>query len=305
MRNLLLLTLVNFLWALQFPTAKRASAEAGPMTVTMVSLLLSIAFLLPLAHRERRTWPAVGRPGIGRAWAALALLGVMGSLVAQLFLNWGVERSLATNASVIYLTTPVLMALLASAMLGERMRGTRWVAFAISIGGVLLVSAGDLREARLAETRYLVGNALVLLSCFGSAFYNVYSKRLLHWYGPAQLLVASFGFAVPVLLPAMLYYEPDAWRRLQGISVVAWANIFSIAALSVSLAMVLFFRVLHRIDAMQASLSIYLMSVFGVLLAQAALDEKITPALVAGGLLICAGAYLIIVYEERHPLHGT
>ena len=298
MRNLLLLGLVNLLWAMQFPTSKIASGEMGPMTVTVCALLLSAVILIPLMLQERRgrTQP---RPSAGRSLLYVATLGIMGSLIAQLFLNWGVERSLASNASVLNLAVPGLMALMASVILGERMTWTRWLAFAISVAGVAIVSEVDLKQSSLFENRYLIGNLLIFLSCCGSAFYNVFSKRLLQWFGPAELLVGSFAVSVAVLFPVALSYEPGMPDRMLNASWQAWLSLLSIAVLSLSLSMVLFFRVLAHVDATQASLSIYLLPVFGVALSGLALKEAVTPSLIAGGLLVCVGAWFVTVYENR------
>jgi drug/metabolite transporter (DMT)-like permease len=263
-------------------------------------MLLSAIVLLFRIPAERRVQPAPANPpSRATVWFHVATLGVAGSLVSQLCLNWGLERSLASNAAVLNLSTPVLMAILASLLLGERMSAIRWLAFAISLGGVLLVSDFDWRSVQLGANEFLWGNLLVLASCAGSAFYNVYSKRLLEWMGPSELVVASFAVSLLVLLPAMLYYEPNPWARLSSASWAALGGLAVIAIFSLALSMVLFFQVLQDIDATQASLSIYLLPVFGVLLSATTLRETLKPSLLGGGLLVAAGAWLVTAYEER------
>jgi drug/metabolite transporter (DMT)-like permease len=62
--------------------------------------------------------------------------------------------------------------------------------------------------------------------------------------------------------------------------------------------MVLFFRVLDRLDVTQVSLSIYLLPFFGILLSALTLSERISGSIIAGGLLAFAGTGLIIL-EDR------
>jgi drug/metabolite transporter (DMT)-like permease len=69
--------------------------------------------------------------------------------------------------------------------------------------------------------------------------------------------------------------------------------------LSLSFSTLLYFWVIDKIDVTQASLSIYLLPIFGVLLSTVIVKEKITPSLVFGGLLVFAGTFLVTVYEER------
>jgi drug/metabolite transporter (DMT)-like permease len=63
--------------------------------------------------------------------------------------------------------------------------------------------------------------------------------------------------------------------------------------------MLLYFWVIERIDVTQASLSLYLLPMFGVLLSTVVVRERITPQLMFGGLLVFAGTLLVTVYEER------
>jgi drug/metabolite transporter (DMT)-like permease len=63
--------------------------------------------------------------------------------------------------------------------------------------------------------------------------------------------------------------------------------------------MVLFFIVLEKIDATQASLSIYLLPVFGVLISAVTVGERITWNLILGGSLVFVSTFLVTTYEER------
>lgn len=78
-----------------------------------------------------------------------------------------------------------------------------------------------------------------------------------------------------------------------------WLSLLAIAFLSLGASMMLYFWVIQRIDVMQASLSIYLLPVFGVLFSSLLLHEKITPQLLLGGALVFAGTFLVTVQEER------
>lgn len=297
MKHAALLALVNLLWALQFPAARVATQELGPLTLTCFAMLLATLLSLPAAYTEAKQKRA--SEAYFQSFIPVVALGLSGSLVAQLCLNWGLETAPASNAAVINLSIPVLMALLASLLLGEKMTRMRWVAFALSIPGVLLASDISWSEARFFDFRYFMGNALIFLSCCGSAFYNVYSKRVLNSLGPAQLLVSTFTVSLLALIPAMLTYEPGAFGRLQGASQAGLWGLAIVGAISLAAATLLYFRLLGEIDATQASLSIYLLPVFGVLLSGAALHETLSPSLLFGGLLVGLGAGLVTAQESR------
>ncbi len=65
------------------------------------------------------------------------------------------------------------------------------------------------------------------------------------------------------------------------------------------LSMVLFLKALKQLDAIQAALSNYLITFFGVPIAAIWLKEKLTLLAVVGGALILGSTILITAWESR------
>jgi drug/metabolite transporter (DMT)-like permease len=298
----MVLMLVNLMWAFQFSGAKIATERLGPIAVALIPLGLSTLVFAPLVRftrgkRPRPTWtPAV--------WRDLLLASTLGIVPAQLGLTWGVKHSLASNASVLTLTIPVLTAMMAVVLLGERMTSVRWLSFALAICGVLMVSDIDWKSVSIFKGTYLVGNLLILASCLGSSFYNTYTKKLLETFNPVELLVYSFLAADLELAALMLLFERPRIAAFTSLGAGVWASLLTIAIVSLSFSMLLYFWVIKRIDVTQASLSIYLLPVFGVLLSTVFVGEKVTAQLVFGGLLVFVGTFLVTVYEERRRMRA-
>jgi drug/metabolite transporter (DMT)-like permease len=293
----LALLLVNLMWAFQFSGAKIATERLGPIAVAFIPLALSTVLFAPLLRMNR---DKNARPRFTpEVWRDLLLASTLGIIPAQLGLTWGVERSLASNASVLTLTIPILTTIMAVILLGEKMTAVRLLSFALAICGVLMVSDVNWRSVAIFRGKYLLGNLLIFASCLGSAFYNTYTKKLLATFNPVELLVYSFLFADIELLILMLLFERPAISELTSLGLGVWASLLIIAILSLSISMLLYFWVIDKIDVTQASLSIYLLPVFGVLLSTVVVKEKITASLMFGGLLVFAGTFLVTVYEER------
>jgi drug/metabolite transporter (DMT)-like permease len=53
---------------------------------------------------------------------------------------------------------------------------------------------------------------LITLGILGSAFYNVYGKKLLHRYTPLEVLLYSYYAVLTCLIPLTLYLEPESLR---------------------------------------------------------------------------------------------
>src|SRR5690349_4092147 len=98
----LILVLVNLMWAFQFSGAKIATERLGPVTVTFIPLALSTLLFAPLVRLSRRQgpWPRFTPTAV----RDLVLAATIGIIPSQLGLTWGVQRSLASNASVLTLT---------------------------------------------------------------------------------------------------------------------------------------------------------------------------------------------------------
>ncbi|MCC7499132.1 MAG: DMT family transporter [Bryobacterales bacterium] len=296
----MILVLVNLMWAAQFSAAKIATDHLGPITVTVVTLAMSVALMTPVLALKRTYSPAgLGRGGFRRNVARFFLLSAAGIVISQLFLTWGIARSLASNAAVITLATPVNTAVLAFFLLGERMTRLRWISFVLALAGVLMVSDIDWRSVHLLRGKYLFGNLLLFLSCWGASFYNTYGKRLLRTFSPLEVMVYSFIGTVLILLPLMLLWEPASWSRLAHLQWTVWLSLIVIAVFSLSLSTVLFFAVLQQIDVTQAILSVYMAPVFGVVISALIVKEKITIQLIVGGALVFLGTLLVTYYEER------
>lgn len=300
LRDWSLLLLCNFIWASQFALVKLVQDEVGPVFTTAFPMLLATLLLVPvvwLARRRERARPpaSVRATDIG----GFLTIGIFGQVVAQLFATWGTQRSLASNAALISLSLPVATALMAFALLGERMTRVRWISFALAIAGVLVSSGSDLRSADFGESSFLLGNTMVFLGVLGSAFYNVYTKKLLVRFTPLEVLLGSYVAASLLLVPAALIAEPEAVGQLMHYSAHTWAGLLLLAVFQYCVSMVVFLTVLTRLDATQAALSNYLIPAFGVVIAWLLLHERLQPYAVAGGLLVLASTLLITVWEER------
>jgi drug/metabolite transporter (DMT)-like permease len=295
LRDWMLLLACNLIWSSQFVLVKIVQEQMGPVTATFLPMTLATLLLIPIVWREGRL---SGRMP-ARDVVEFILIGVLGQVVAQLFITWGVRFSLASNAALIMLALPVSTAVMAYFFLGERMSAVRWASFALAIGGVIECSGVDWKELDLTNRKFLLGNIMIFLSVNGSAFYNAYSKKLLERYSPLRVLLYSYYAVFVFLLPITLYAEPSGFRDLPHFTLTVWIGLLLLALFQYFLSMVLFLNVLTRLDATQAGLSNYLIPFFGLVIAAVVLKERLTPAMVAGGVLVLASTLLITVYEDR------
>lgn len=296
--NLLFLVLANLMWAAQYPAYKVASDHVGVATLNCWTLLLSLIIITPFLIRQKRKQEANSRRITKRDICDFLLMGFVGIIPPSVFLAWGIAHSSSANAAILSLTIPVLLTVMAVWLVGERLTVLRILSLVLALFGTVLISFSDLNGASF-QSDLLAGNLVVFLAGAGSAFYNAYGKRLLLRFSELEVLVYGYLAAIPAcaviavltgehLLGGMLNSPPSVWLSIGVLGGFSWG-----------LAMVLWMWVLSRIDASQASVSIYLLSVFGVVLSAITLHERLSLVQLMGGCLVVAGTVLTSEYEAR------
>lgn len=144
------------LWSTGFVGARYAMPYAEPFGFLTMRFIATIALIGGYALISRARWPK--GPAL---WSALAT----GALIHAAYLGaifWAVKNGFPAGfAGLIVGLQPVITALFAGFILGEKVSGRQWLGFIIGLGGVVLVLAPKLSEAIGAD---LLLNAFV---CFG------------------------------------------------------------------------------------------------------------------------------------------
>jgi len=293
---LFLLALTSFIWAAQGTGVKYLEAHLGPIAITFLPFYVTTILLVPLLLWKRRHNPKATRPSWAD-WKHFAAAGVMGQVLAQLGMTWGITKSLASNAAILNLLIPVITAVMASALLRERMTKLRVACLVLGLAGVLLMSIQDLKNSAFLESSYLAGNLLIFCGCTGSAFYNVYCKGLLDRFQEVEILIFSYITASLASLPVLLWQEPDCLARLAQLGPSGWLAFVYLALFMYGVSMLLFFYVLQYLPVTVASMSLYLAPIFGVLLAIALLGEHLNTFAICGAAVVLVSTVLVMKYD--------
>jgi drug/metabolite transporter (DMT)-like permease len=301
MRSWLLLFSCNFMWALQFTCIKLVQDQVGSLFTVWGPMTLATIMLYPLVRLESKdAFPGERRGSDILIFFLLALVGVF---PGQVLITWGTRMSLASNAALLMLTLPVSTAFLAFLFLHERMTLVRWVSFGLAIIGVLMCSGIDFRTLNFGKG-YLYGNLLIFIGTLGSAFYNSYGKKILERYSPTEMLFFTYVAMFVVMTPLTLAQESKVFAAIPHFSLQTWIGLALLTFFHNYLSMVLFLKALKQLDAIQAALSNYLITFFGIPIAAIWLKEKLTLLAITGGVLILASTLLITVWQNRQASEG-
>jgi drug/metabolite transporter (DMT)-like permease len=295
----LLLALASLMWSAQGTAVKVLDRKMGPIAITFLPFYITTLLFVPLLISSRKDNRSAVRPSASD-WGRFVIAGVAGQVLAQLGMTWGISKSLASNGAILNLLIPVFSAVLASLMLKERLTRLRVIALSIGLVGVFLMSTGDWKQASFGQMHFLLGNLLILAGCLGSSFYNVYCKGLMQRFTEIEILIYSYITASLASLPLLIWVEPFSFRTFLQFDWQSWAAFAFLAFFMYGASMLLFFKALQHLDVTTASTSLYLVPVFGVLLAAGLLGERLNLLSIAGAAVVLAATLLVMKYDASY-----
>ena len=292
---ILLLMAANLLWAGQGIAVKLLVGGIGPLATALLPLyfitIVGMGILCirgDVVQKFQTAW---------RLRREFSLAGICGQLMAQVGMTLGVSWSTASNGALLSLLIPIFGALIAVWLLRERLSSLRVGVLLLGLAGVFLLSPLHRTSAPGTRTHELAGNLLIVIGCFGSAFYNVYSKRLLNYFSGIEALFFSYLSTTVFSLPVLFVLEPHCLHDLARLTFTEWAAFGYLAIFLYGVAMVLFLRALGTVDVVIASASLYLMPLFGVALAFSILGERLAPRTLVGSAIVLFATLVLFRFD--------
>jgi drug/metabolite transporter (DMT)-like permease len=287
------LLLIVALWGSYPAMAKLALRDFPPIALGTVRCAIASMFLVLLLARAGAGTMREITPAALRAFAVLALTGIVGSTqLTYLSLYY----TTASNVVILQVATPVMVALGARLYLGERLTRLQWLGVGLSAFGVLLViTEGRLANLRPEELR--AGDFINLAALAGWSAYTVYGKRVLATYSPALATTAAYVLGTLVLIPLTAVTAPLFPAPRLG-SPVAWLVILYQALLG-AVAHVWWYRAVEVIGPSLAAVFMNLQPVIGLALAAVLLAEAIGGWQIGGALLVLGGVALTTRIKPR------
>lgn len=274
-----------FLWSTGWVAARYVVPYADPLTFLSVrfgSALVCI-WLFMLATRTR--WPH--QPGLVRHGL------VAGVLLHGIYLGcvwWAVARGVPAGLSaLIAALQPLMTAVLAPRLLGERLDGWRWTGIVLGFVGLVLALWPKLSsigvEGFAAVAVPIAVNVVAMVSVTAGTFYQ---KRNLQGGDLRAITVLHYAGAVAVTLPAAVALEP---MRLDWTPELVFALLWSVLVLSIGAIGLLLFLI-RRGEVSRAATLIYLIPPTTALQAWAVLGETLVPIQIAGMAVTVVGVAL-------------
>lgn len=236
------------------------------------------SFMIKSSELEKKDFPKV------------ALLSIVAIVINILSFFKGISLTTPINASVIMVTTPILVFVFSLIILKEKLELKRGLGIIIGLLGAFLLTTADKKMAENAVNIPL-GNLLVFVNASGYALYLILAKKMIEKYHPITFVkwLYTFGllFMTPFIFKEVLVVE---WQKIPF-------NIYLIIAYVVVFATYCNFLFnlygLKQLKPTTVSAFIYTQPVIASLFALLVGSDELSWIKIASTLLIFIGVYLV------------
>ncbi|MDY6282691.1 MAG: DMT family transporter [Erysipelotrichaceae bacterium] len=268
-----------FFWGSSFVATKLAYASFGPLTVCFLRFALSL-LILKLVRIIRKDNKKLEKQDV----TVLLATGLLGISVYYACENYALTLTSASAASLISGAYPAITALIGALVYHVHVTKKQAAGIALAMAGIVILTSGG----SFSGSNVRLGNAILIFDGFLWAFYNFLIPHIRPAYSVLSITYYQTLLALPFLIPG-LFLEGHASMTITPSAI--WALLYLAVGCSV-LAYLLYNFSLRGISPSAAAAIMNLMPVFGLLLSAIILNESITPASAAGGVIVILGVLL-------------
>jgi len=278
-----------FLWASAFVPSRVVSRMGQPLWVLTIRFAIASVVMAVVVVALRRPWPRTRA-----AWVQLACYGLLAN-ATYLGCTYEALRHLSSGmGAIIASTNPLLLALVAPALLDEPLTLRKVTGLLLGFGGVLIAMS-----ARAGTQAARPGDVLLafvgVVALVGS---TLVFKRL----RTAEDLLAAntiqLGSASIVLLPLAGLLEGPLHLVPSAELILSLAYLIGVMSLGASF---LWFWLLRHGEASRVSAFYFLTPIFGLALGALLLGESVRPLDGLGLAAVAAGIILVQSARARTP----
>jgi drug/metabolite transporter (DMT)-like permease len=285
LRAYLILAVMPLFFVSNLIFGRPAVETVPPWTLATLRWTITCAvmapFVLPSVKRHLDT--------ILDHWRLILLLGFLGMWVCGGLVYWSLLYTTATNGTLIYTASPVLVVLADSILSRRPLPLARATGVTLGLLGVFtVVLKGD--PAALLHLRFNIGDIGFIISAAGWAIYSLLLRKTTERLPTADLFFVIAWCGATLLMPFMMLelalgepfpHTAKAWTSIAGI--VVFASILSFSSYQ--------YGVKHVGPAV-TSVFLYLLPCYGVALAAIFLGEELHLYHAVGLALVMAGVVL-------------
>lgn len=274
------------LWSTGWIVAKYASLHGDPLTFLAARHGFSILVFSGLCLITRAAWPEDRKAVLRAVFSGMFLHGFY---LAALW--WAIGQGVPAGISgIIAALQPLLTAMAAPFLIGERLRPIQRAGLALGFAGIMLAISPKLLELDAQNLR-LAGLPLLinLIGMVSVTYGTLYQKKHLQHGDIRSIVLLQYIGAFLVTLPMALLLED---LRFDWSTTAIASMVWAVLGLSMG-AVSLLFYLIRRGQVSRAASLIYLVPPAVAIEAYLVFDEPLTLPMIVGTLIVVAGVYLV------------
>jgi len=289
--TLLMLTLIIF-WGSSFVVVKIALREGlTPVAIATFRFLIAgglfLATLLFKKNRERDYRLLVEKKD-ALTLLLLALTGVTFFFTAQ---YTGIQMAGPSIAAIfVCLLSPIFISVLSTRMFKEHLTKKQIFGIGLAVAGALIIITGGTLSF-LGNREFFLGSLLLLSTPVLWATYSLLGKKIIEKYNPFLVVAYVTVLGGLCLIPFSL--AENSLHQIFTTSLYSWLAILFLSLTCSLLGYYIWFHVLKQVKAAVTSSFLFAEPLVTVLFAVTFVGEKLSLSILAGGLLIFIGVYLV------------
>ncbi|HTK45389.1 MAG TPA: DMT family transporter [Patescibacteria group bacterium] len=284
------LVLAAACWGIGTVVSKQAVAEVAPLTLLPIQLASSVLLLLVITRWRHEPLPS------GREGRLLGRLGLLNPGLAYALSLLGLTGITASLAVLLWAGEPILILLLAAAVLGDRIGPAIVLPSIAAIGGLTVVVLDP------AASGSMVGVGLTVAGVVVCAAYTVLTRRWLLGTDATFGVVLAQQLYALVLSAIVLIGLMAAGQPMLPVRVTAVGALSAVVSglLYYAFAYSFYISALRRVRASIAAASFYLIPVFGLAGAWVT-GERLQPVQWLGAAIVIGAVAWITVRADQAP----
>ncbi|MFC5447846.1 DMT family transporter [Paenibacillus aestuarii] len=294
-----LLIVAACIWGGNFVAGKALVAQIPPLTLAAIRWGLAFVCLLPFCGKQvwllRREW--------AKSWKMLVFLSLTGVAGFNTLTYAAVQFTGSINASLMNSATPILVVILAAAIMKERFAWPALPGIVISMLGVFwIIGRGSLHA--LLTLSFNQGDLLMLLAILCWALYSVGMKRAAGRFPSTPFLLAQVTVALIVLIPLSaleLAVKAPSINASPGLV----AGLVYIGLFASLIAFLSWNRAIELAGPQRCAGFLNLIPLFSAIFATSFTGESLHMYHGIGAVLIVAGVYVTNAAVKRYQAQGS
>jgi drug/metabolite transporter (DMT)-like permease len=274
-----LLSLMTFLWSVNYVVAKVALRHFPPLLFTPMRTVAAAALLILV-------WRQTGFGAIRSDWKRVVFLGLVGISGNQVAFMFGMARTSVAHASLIIALMPVLVLLLSAWRAHERITPRKVVGMGMAFSGVAVL---NLAPSRSAQGATLPGDALIFLAGLTFAVFTVAGRNVTRSLGAIPVTAAAYVASAASLVPVGLWQARGF--DFSRVTVGGWATLVYMAVFPSVVCYLIYYHALSKIPASRVAAFSYSQPLIATLTGFVTLGEPVTAAVALGGILVLSGVW--------------